>query len=109
MGFFDNKTEEEKRIEKEKGYLLTLISGINNSNNLDAFTTKVLVKYLNGVLNGTVKNDFFDYEFLYRVFDQLTVNEYENGDDVEQHLDKIKECIKELLPFGFDKEDMDND
>ena len=100
MGFFDNKTEEEKRIEKEKGYLLSLMSRINYSNNLDAFTTKVLVKYLNGVLNGTVKNDFFDYEFLYRVFDQLTVNEYENGDDVEEHLDKIKECIKELLPFG---------
>ena len=99
MGIF-NKTEEEKRQEEERRMLVTLRDRISYSNELDQFTTIVLTDYLNGVIFGTGKNDFYDVEFLVRVFEQLNVNEYKDGTDVKQHLEKILSCMHDLLPFG---------
>ena len=99
MGIF-NKTEEEKRQEEERRMLVTLRDRISYSNELDSFTTIVLTDYLNGVIFGTGKNDFYDVEFLVRVFEQLNINEYKDGTDVKQHLEKILSCMHDLLPFG---------
>ena len=57
MGFF-NKTDEERKQEEDKRLLISLRDKISYSNELDQFTTKVLVDYLNGVIFYNKKNDF---------------------------------------------------
>ena len=100
MGLF-NKTEEQMRQEEERKKLVALRDKISYSDKLDQFTTNTLVNYLNGVIFGTGKNDFYDAEFLYRVIEQLSVNEYRNGTDVKDHLSEIISCMHDLFPFGI--------
>ena len=98
MGIF-NKTEEEKKKELEQKKLTLLRDEISYSEELDQFTTNFLVEYLNGVIFGTRKNDFFDTDFLVRVVNQLNANQYIGDIDVEQYLNRIISALHDFFPY----------
>ena len=72
-------------------------SSINNE------SKKILIDYVNDVKNNKRNNDFFEDEFLERIFLEILTNIQEN-DEIFNLSDIIK-CIKFIFPFGMETED----
>ncbi|MBQ8892092.1 MAG: AAA family ATPase [Bacilli bacterium] len=100
MKFFD-KTEEEKKREEEKKQLTTLEKAIIYSDILKEDAYKVLTSYIMEVKSNKRKNDFFELDFLVRVFLQLIDQEFGTEEKMQNQLDKIILIIRDLLPAGI--------
>lgn len=107
MGLFI-KTYEEAKKDEENRVIIKLRDKISFSNDINAYTTNFLIKYLNDIINEKRKNDFYDTEFLCAVIEQLNVNTYQDGSNVEEHLKKIFACLNDLFPFGKRTKDYEN-
>lgn len=99
MGLFD-KGETEIRIEEEKKLLKKLESNIKAPGKLSTSCQKQLISYLSDVKNNKKINDFFDADFLFRVFIQFVSDDFNDQELLSNHLYKVINAVHELLPAG---------
>lgn len=97
MGIFDKTPEEIKKIEEQRN-LYKLETSIRNSNILKPEVAKILTNYINDIRNNKIKNDYFDLDFLSRVFINLIDKKFDSIELMNNQLRNIKMAINYLLP-----------
>lgn len=81
-----------------------LIKAIKSSVVLDDEFQMYLVNYVNGIRNGSLYNEFFDFEFLNAIILELCNNEItlEEGETFKEKFESIIRNIRFVLPDGIE-------
>ena len=72
------------------------------SSSINAESKKILISYVNEVKDNKRNNDFFEDEFLERVFLEILTSVQDNGERI--NLSEIIKSIKFIFPFGMETE-----
>ncbi len=72
------------------------------SSSINAESKKILINYVNEVKDNKRNNDFFEDEFLERVFLEILTSVQDNGERI--NLSEIIKSIKFIFPFGMETE-----
>ena len=93
-----------ERTEKDdvKKQLTNLQKSIIASNELSKDAYTILINYIESVKDNNSYNDFFEIDFLIRVFIQLIDRSFDSEELMKNHLGKIISCVHELLPLGIE-------